>query len=308
MNKYIILLACFLLSCNERFKEDYYPSGDIKSKSFYEGNFEVPYKVVNYYQNGLVMDTLHYNDNGNLNGLIYYNNTKNNFEKWTNYLDGVKSGANIIKKSCGDEIYQHYENNKLNCIERSFNSSGRLSYEVLWLNGKAIMANECSYIEKGDTLLGRIDTKDNHSYVAKIVESDIRLDTYYNITTKQKKIIGSMFLDSETGIADYKKSSYFSISKKDTVKRDSLLEVQILGAFNGLSDVKLEMKIGQLNENLEFIGAIKYYESEIDSLDITFNIDDYDTGYNLLLGKARLMRDSVILFETILFDDFYVLH
>ncbi|MFT3739682.1 MAG: hypothetical protein QM786_13060 [Breznakibacter sp.] len=310
--KYIILVVSLsiLFSCTENkvSEKRFYNSGKLKSHYFYlSAKDTMPFKVINYYENGEVMDTNYYNRKGQLEGYLYYNNIKGEYKRWANYHRGLRNGISMVKKHNGDNVIQFFKNDTLNGIEYQYDSLGRLSREVLWIKEKALVLKEICRPNVGDTLMNFVKTADGLHKRIEIVSDTLLVQTYYDIIDgNNPNPIGSLLFDNKGIIGSHINNSYQEVNMADTIERGLPLLVRVNGHYGNFKDVNLEVEIGDINNKFEFITKTKKYSSPKGILTLEFEISDYQNGYNLLLGKVKLKRDSIVFHESFLFEDYWV--
>jgi antitoxin component YwqK of YwqJK toxin-antitoxin module len=303
------MLIGLLCACNVDVKEiKYYDTGEISAKIFYKNKRDsIPYKVINYNKTGIVEDTLFYNSFGNLEGTQYSFNDEKNYQRWSEYINGIRNGANIIEREDGSKIIQHYKNDVIHGIEKHIDKKSNINNEVLWLNGKALALKEIHLLSVGDSLQNTTKTKDGLKQFFEVLDAPVKLCSYFKLLPEGRYCIGSLKFDTDGNIIDGVTNSYINFTHEDTIKKGEDLVFNIEGYYGNLEDVYLEVQIGELNQAFDFIeDPMIKGKSKIDSLNLNLVVKDYNRGYNLLLGKAQLKRGSNLISESIIFTDFYV--
>ena len=313
--KYLILIL-LLSSCNNiHIDKKFYENNQIESISFFKSMSDtVPFKSINYYQNGEVKDTLYYNNEGLIEGSVFSNFPADGYYVKYNYKNNLRHGkAEVIYHDGSGEAIVYYKNDSLNCIEYRYDSDNNITNKFLWIDDDCTFYVDIIRLEIGDTTLNILDTYDGRTETLNIIQDSLlTLYEFHNLSLNPPQCIGSLIY--RNGIIDKNLSgnSYHEINiLSKTINYGEPLDVEIEGYFGGFrnrDDYFLVATIGELNSNLLFDKNSSSFEGKKGNPKLRFLITDYQKGYNLLLGYLDLRRekDSTLIKRTIIFDDFYV--
>lgn len=309
----VLFLFFTLYSCvNKEFIEkQHYESGELRSSAFYKTkNDTIPFKKINFYKTGEVEDTSYYNSAGELEGFLYYYNMDGKYIRWAQYSKGNRNGKTIIKKKDGSQIIQFYKNDTLNGIEYQCNNNGQLLREVLWINDQALALKEINRPNIGDSVVNYIRTSNGVQRKVEFIDDSLTIHTYFKLQAEEIKAIGSLLFRNDEIVEGQIFNSYHQVIIAEKIISGEPLEIRVdgyFGNFGSSMDVYMEVVIGkELDQYFEPKNKVEVFRSEKGVLSLEFKINDYDIGYNLLLGKVNLKRDSTLLHECILFEDFEV--
>jgi hypothetical protein len=308
-----VFLLLFIISCTnvEYVKEDFYDNGEVKEKAYlYSSKDTIPYKIIHYYEDGSVKDTLFYSSKGELNGICYYFDKKLEKTKNVYYIEGVRIYT-AVYYSDGKRLNQHSKGEEIIGKQYIFNKQGNVLYEMFWINGKPVAEKDVVCFYPGDTLKNvLVDNKGQHTSIN--IEVDTTVTHVYSLLSERndgkanKRTIGT--LTFKEGLIDTSMyHSYHHVLMKDTIKYGELLEISFKGYYGKFnSNVHLELLLGEMNSDLTFLDKIIRYKTNKGDLDIQFTLDKYKKGYNVLTGIVNLMRDTVLVRQALFFEDFYV--
>lgn len=306
----IALFAFSIISCrNElRIKEAYFDSGKLQSKSFFHAKKDtVPFKKIMYNIDGIVTDTIYYNRQGKIDGKTYSNNINGNYEKWSNFKNGLREGLNCIKFSNGTKIIRYWKNDSINGVQYTYDSRNRLVSRLFWINSKPLYDCSIEYYKPGDTIVENMIASGIETEKLVILQDSLILHNYYNLVPK-KKLLGSLSFN-KNGIlkGGIENNSYAVLNLKDTIYQGDSLEVTIVGHFGNLKKLIMKMDFNRSNIDNLYTNNIYSYEGKPGELAHRFSIPKSDIGYNIIGGKITLINNKAVLETIFVFDDYFVL-
>lgn len=307
LNFIVIIIA---ISCVQKIvsKKEYFESGLIKSISYFHSESDqLPYTKISYYESGIVEDSCYYNKKGNLDGRVYSYNNKEDYKKWTQYFNGIRNGRSIVEFNNGRKVIQFFKNDTLNGVEYQYDATGKISREVLWINDRPIVLKDIIYPKIGDTLLNFVRKGNKFENELEILKDTIQLNAFFKIKEHDRYPMGSLRFNKYNKIINSNNNSYVTVNLTDTIYDGELLPVSIKGYFGNFKDVTMDCVIENLNNKVESKEQTSHYTTSVGYYDLFFKISKYKPGYNILLGKIYLKRDTTILHEVLFYKDFYVL-
>ena len=304
----LVIIIGTVICCKQKpiVKSEYFQSGEIKSISYFHSSTDqFPYEKISYYTDGNIQDSCYYDKDGKLNGRIYSYNDKENYKKWSYYLDGFRNGKSIVVFNNGRKIIQFFRNDTLNGVEYRYNDN-KLTREVLWVDDKPVVMKDISYPQIGDTLFNFVNKGGVYTKEMEIIEDTIQVNSYFIIEDNQRSLMGSLRFGKDSQIIKNYNNSYVTINLRDTIFQGESLPVTIKGYFGNFKDAYMECVIDNLSDKSGYEEQLPHYTTSKGDYEIKFNHDKYDLGYNTLIGRIYLKRDSAILHEVIFYKDFYV--
>jgi len=230
-----------------------------------------------------------YSEDGNLLKKYEYTDPKDtNSYVLTEYFKdgGIESIVPVYKGKTHGIVKVFYPNHKIWLIRRyefgeyhgityEFNKDlGYLQREILYLNSEQIIDAQYGRAIDSDTLFGV-------SYFYPIrSDNDTTFWPVGSITWNKKgKKIKNML-------------TYYEIEAKDTVKMGEPYKIDLNLHMGLYDDLSLELALGDFDNNFNFIDSSKVTKYTSDSLSLSFTVNDYEKGSNLLLGKIQLLKDG----------------
>lgn len=305
----LVIILGITVCCKQKLitKSEYFQSGEIKSISYFHSSTDsFPYEKISYYADGNVLDSCYYDKNGKLTGRIYSFNDRENYEKWSHYLDGVRNGKSIVTFNDGRKTIQFFRNDTLNGVEYQYDSN-KLIREVLWINDKPVVMKDISYPRIGDTLFNFINKGGVYTKEMEIVKDTVQINSFFRIKDHQRYPMGSLRFNKDSQIIKSYNNSYATISLRDTILQGEPLPVSIRGYFGNFKDAYLECIIENLSDKPDHEKQLPHYTTSKGDYKLEFNVSKYDVGHNTFTGKIYLKRDSSILHEVLIYKDFYVI-
>ncbi len=310
---YFVIFTFFSCVENEHIKDKFDVEKNLIQRFYYKTKADsIPYLIVEYYKDGIIKDSSYYNDRGKKNGYSYFCDIVKNYTRECNFKNGIKEGTLKAKFTNGYYVIAHYANGNWNGINYEFSNDNKILYKKLYLNNKLFYSERSYYLSKGDTIESKIITKDKISLINRIIDSDnVITKEYYGHLYSDTTFIGSLVYRNNELRDDYNENNYHEIFAKDTILNGETLDVKVVGHFGNFEkrNTYIKVVIGSLKStsNLIFDDNTQEFGSKIGNHQVSFTIDDYHKGYNLILGKVLLMRDSTIINESIIFEDYTVL-
>lgn len=256
MKKYLLLVFSILLLSNCK--------NGIKEKKVYDKEGKI-YEVYNYQTS---KDTTNYQltryyKNGNIEFILPYR---------ANNINGI---GKLYNPNGSIEFINTYKNSQLNGVSYRYDEeTEELCQEILFLNDEPIVIARI-----GQVFVGK-DTMFLTEYRYPVYDKDTSFKPVGSITTE---------LD---GTKDIMKESYFLVNAKDTIVNGSEYEINIeflLGTFKNLT---VELRIGELKKDLNFIDSSKTNKYVGQNNKLSFCINKYHLGTNLILGKMKLIKNG----------------
>jgi hypothetical protein len=171
------------------------------------------------------------------------------------------------------KVISSFTNNKEHGITCNFNQDGVLLDEVLNIKGNPIVqaAKDLIY-----------DTLDVVNYYYTSLDS--------NNDTLQ--FFGSLVWDKEGKIVELF-SNYFVVDAQKRIRAGDSLLIDIKFIMGLYKNLYFELRLGELDQNLEFIDSTKVVSYKSNGNDLRFDYSDYSIGQNLLMGKIKLYRTDI---------------
>lgn len=306
-----IIALCFatIISCKNEviIKEAHFNTGKLQSKSYYFAkNDTVPFKKIMYNQDGVVTDTLYYNNQGIIEGKIYTCSIKDKYEQWVNYKSGHRDGLSFLKYTTGIKIIRYWKNDSINGIQYTYDKQNRLVSRMLWINSKPLYENEFLYLHPGDTTL--IQGVGNGKYFEKIqiLKDSTILEIFWKFD-KEKINLGSLQYNTHGRLLHSLSNSYARIELKDTVHLKESLEVSINGYFGDLTKQEMNLDIYNINIDKNKTQKIYTFKGQPGDYSHKFKIDNLSCGYNVIVGDISLLYNGQVVHVINVFEDYYVL-
>ncbi len=307
LNTYIF--TCFLLiliySCSNRMeiKSEYYENGKIKSKSYFNSDStQSPYCELHYDKKGKLIDSLTYDEDGKLNGIIF--NQKQDYCKWTNFNHGIRQGAKNVQLDNGEKVIQHYINDTLNGVEYKYNLNGILQREVLWVNDKPQIVKEIYHPAIGDTVNYEVIENQEIKNKTEIIKDSIEINIYKFI--EKDTTIPFAFINlnkSSNEKVKITRGNYFFLESKDTIENGEDFHLNLKNHFGNIKNADWEIFIEKpyLKSKRQ-----KYYffPKVMNNAEIVVKANQL--GYNYIWGLIKLKRDTMTLNQVWFYKDFYV--
>ena len=292
-------------SCSSKLeiKSDFYDNGLIKSKSFFnKDSIQSPYCVLLYNQNGKLVDSLSFDKNGKLNGIIF--NQKDDYCKWTNYRHGLRHGQIEVHTNSGKRIIQNYVNDSLNGVEYQYDSSRILNGEILWVNDTPRIFKEIYHTSIGDTVFNKGVEGGKYIEKMEVITDSFKINILNKIVNDTPIPFASIIygLDGKV-IEGTTKNSYVHIESKDTILIGQDFNLIFTNHFGNIKDADWEIIIDNPHKPNK---KQSYYfvPNVVDSVNIF--IEDYQLGYNFIWGIVKQKRDTITLNQVWFYKDFYV--
>ncbi len=304
-----------LLSCNDKknVQEDFYPNGTVKLKSYYRSNMDsIPYLIVKYFEDGSTEDSTYYNDLGNIDGYSYSDIRDEEYSRELNYKNGIIDGVCKAFIYGGGCLIQHYKNGKWHGINYTYDEYNRLFKRSLYVDGKPLIMETTDFLKKGDTVEIERTTHSGIRTFNQIVDCDsLKLKQYYDISNGGFEFISSLsYKNYDTIVNNTKDNAYAEMFCNDTIQNGDNLGVTITGHYGNFekSDTYLKVIVGNLipDSDLVFDNDVKVFDSKLNNHKVNLEIKNYHKGYNLLLAKVMLMRDTSVIQESLIYDDYVV--
>lgn len=278
---------------------------DIKYYNSKKDSF--PSKEIVYYSDGTVKDTLRYNLAGQLHGNIYMYLKDPDVSVFGYFVDGQKDGiASIVEKE--RRIIQYFNRKQNQYISCYHDTTGILRRRVLFFDRNPLVEEERFFVSEGDSLKNFLFFKDGHDISVQRAQSSFVLYNYWFYGEGQEIVkMGSLSKELDGTVIESLTNSYHELNFNDSIKNGEMLCGRITGYFGNYREgVTLKVSFGDLDSELNLKDVYFSAFGEKGQSHINFCTDHYLTGYNILTGKLELFRDNKKLFETIIFDKFYV--
>ncbi len=316
INTLIVTISCLtMFSCNDikNIKENFYPNGAVKLKSYYRSKKDsIPYLIVKYFEDGKTEDSTYYNDLGNKEGYSYSDVRDKEYRRELNYKNGIIDGVCKAFIYGGGCLIQHYKNGKWHGINYTYDEYNRLFKRSLYVNGKPLIMETTDFLKKGDTVEIERTTRTGISTFKQIVDCDsLKLKQYYDISNEGFEFISSLsYKNYDTIENNTKDNAYAEMFCNDTIQNGDNLKVTIIGHYGNFekTDTYLKVIVGNLipDSDLVFDKDAKVLNSKLNNHKVNLEINNYHKGYNLLLAKVMLMRDTSVIQESLIYDDYVV--
>lgn len=300
-------------------KDTFYKNGNLKQREYFKSiNDTSIIKRVYYYENGIIEGTSLYNSYGQLEGqcFVYDTIAQATFREF--YKNGLKNGWATVEYLTGEIFKTYYINDLANGIQYVYDSLGNLDTEKLLIDDVELAIKEYITFNPGDTAF-----TSKYKTAGKLVSTEHRVlsDTtgycIYSLLNKDsgKKIcIGHV--EMKRGEPDMlsKYNSYPIFQMPDTIKNGEPLKINVKGPLYGESFLNVDVKdlhlviiIGKMNSNLGFINYGRRITVRKGVMNLNFQINEYEIGYNLLNAIVYIMQDSTVIQQYLMFEDFTVL-
>lgn len=312
MNTRCLMFVLVLISsCNgEPYMVRNYWEGTktLKEVKYYNSKQDsLPSKEIVYYSDGTVKDTLRYNLNGQLHGDVYMYVKEIDAHIFSHFVDGQKDGvASIIEKE--RRIIQYFNRKQNQYMSCYHDTTGILRRRVLFVEGNPLLEEERFFVSEGDSLKDFLAFKDGYKISVERSQTSFILYNYLFYNGGQKIVrMGSLSKELDGTVIESLTNSYHELNFNDSIKNGDMLSGRITGYFGNFREgVTLKVSFGDLDSELNLKDVYFSAFGEKGQSYIDFCIDHYLTGYNMLTGKLELFRDNKKLFESIIFDKFYV--
>lgn len=199
-----------------------------------------------------------YYKSGNLQTITLFHNGKRNGLYKSFYEDGKP--MEVVGFSYG----------KKHGVVKLFNQKGKLKEESLYLNDKLILVKR--FFENLDLHL-------------------LKMECYINEDSVLSRI-GVIVYNLEIGSVMDKASFYYDVLGPDTLELGSK-EDYLVRFYNKRDDFSFHLKIGEINDNLEFLDTSKIQEFNTLGDSIPYSFTPTILGNNTLLGMIYLKNDTV---------------
>lgn len=264
--------------------------------------------VVTFYEDGILKDTLRFNESGDINGVTYFYNKEKDYIRWSNYYNGKREGLTKAITNQGIIVFQHYLNDKLHGIEYRFSEKGILNSKLLWVNDSVLAYEEIWNVDPNDTLLNLVDTYEGTEKEFQVVENPLILHSFYELHNSRFELIGSL-VKKENGILMKEIGQHFyTVNMPDTVNISETFKIEIKGLFGNLDQKEktfMQVLLYDINRNGEITNH-KIYKSREKDFDVDITLVPDWVGYNLIYGKIQIIRNKEELIEVLFYEDFYV--
>ncbi len=255
-----LLLILLLLSCKQEYKRtSYYPSGKIEKEVIFSTK-----KDMNSLQNYL---TTFYYENGNIKAKQIVRNGMLEGEIWKFHENGTICFFDMYKHNTSHGVYKEYD------------TTGRQTYEALYLNGNEVLFADISY---------PID--------------DIALYKYftYAIHDNDTSIFQYSFLSyKKNGAIIEDKSHGCEVIGKDTIAKGQPYTIEIRMHHNQeKEDYKLKLHhaiFGDYCSDLKVDSSFTTVNAENNK--IVYSFYPEQEGYNFIVGKVGFYWGSYPYFE-----------
>jgi len=305
--KNILFVLIVVISSCQFSKKEYYKTGELKSVEYKLNNTSSQSRKVIYYRTGEVKDSLKYDSLGNLSGKIYSYNKERNYCKWTEYVDNKPNGIKLVHCKDGSRITQRLSDGKLHGIENQISPDG-VERQVLWLNDKPVFAKFKKKVNKGDTLRTVVFTKEGAKEFDIVSRDRYKVESIFKLDNNEKICIGSLDIDEKGIVKESVNNSYVQVFCNEEYHINDSVNIRLEGFFGNLNKINLQVELCDINGSVYNVSKIDVYRSKTDDLKVSFNIKNPIIGYNLLLGKVKVLRGKDQLFETYFFEDFTVIN
>lgn len=177
-------------------------------------------------------------------------------------------GKPFYKDGVLESIYT-YRNNILHGVAKVYNQKGDIIERVLFLEDKPVVIEE----------YGKVPNEPYYGY--SYYYSGLNDSIFYPI--------GS-FLWNSTGIKQQLMLTYFRVKSKDTISCQDHIEITIDFHMGLHKDYSLELLLGEIDSKHRFVDERAIDTIRSNNQSITFTVDNYKKGINLLLGKLKIYK------------------
>lgn len=301
LNKYLILLLA-IVSCNDsvEIKKEYYAGGKLKSISHYsKDSIQQPFFLMEYNSSGELSDSAYYDRTGKKTGLCYLR--KDDYKTWAYYEKGVRNGKSIVEFDNETKAIQHYKNDSLMGVVYWYNSKDELFMEVAWYNNRPIIKKDIFNIAAHDSFDVVYRTFDGLTKEREFTEKELTSHSYFAVMGDSSTVpMGYVVFDKAGNIIE---SEYVLINAKDTIAQDEPLLVNMQGDFGNFGNLSWEVII----ENpYSKTGYRATFIKPVQDKSLKVEVNDYSVGYNFLIGRMFLYRDTTKVHDLFFYHDFYV--
>lgn len=224
-----------------------------------------------YYDTGTVKSKVVYqdkNDTSSFQAYIYYEN--GNLSHQAQFSKGKRTGRYLSYHKNGvlKESYQ-YKNGRLHGVIKRFTDTGEQIEESFYINGEHILIRTFSVNP----------------------EFNLSRSQIYLVKGNEIEEIGVLLYDKEKKIIE-NGSFFYETYGPEIIECNQETEFYIK-FFNKQKDFVLELQIGDLDKNLNFIhpNEVVKYCTKQDSLPYSYIVKK--SGSNLIMGKLLLRKDSI---------------
>jgi hypothetical protein len=218
-----------------------------------------------YYPNGKLWKKYVYLNPRDTNSYHFYEFFENGvIKRLYDVTDGLEDGKSFTYYENGSlQSVFYYTRGKLNSAARNYDAFGRLSDKGLFVNNVLI--------EKEEFFYGK---------------DVVRVNAFSKKNGKDMEEAGKLLYDNKHRFG-FDNSFYYVTSSRDSVKLSDSLKIQVNFIGHCPKGSHLSLYLGQLNERAEFAGVSKEYSC--DSLMMQFNFKPEKAGYNIVMGKLKLI-------------------
>lgn len=307
----LLFVLVLISSCNEEpyMVRNYWEgTKTLKEVTYYNSKQDsLPSKEIVYYSDGTVKDTLRYNLNGQLHGDVYMYVKEIDAHIFSHFIDGQKNGVSrIVEKE--RRIFQYVNSLQKSHLNYYYDTTGVLRRRVLFVEGNPLVEEEVFFVSEGDSLENLLAFKDGYKISVERSQTSFILYNYLFYNGEQKIVkMGSLSKELDGTVIESLTNSYHELNFNDSIKNGEMLCGGITGYFGNFREgVTLKVSFGDLDSELNLKDVYFSAFGEKGQSHINFCIDHYLTGHNMLTGKLELFRDNKKLFESVIFNKFYV--
>ncbi len=236
-----------------------------------------------FYESGELKEKIIYNqknDSLNFTAYLYYKNGKIHYI--TTFKNGKRNGKyySFFENGNVKEEY-NFLKGELHGVIRRYTNIGKLQEESLYLYGNHILIKKFS---------------ENHKL-------KLNRSICYLINKGTKQEVGMIITDTNNVVKE-NLSFFYKVYGQDTININEKNEFSIK-FFNKRDDFEFEVRIGEMNKDFTFKDTTLIKKISTMSNEIKYSFIPDKKGYNLLLGKINLRKDTVNL-EFPLYKEYYV--
>jgi hypothetical protein len=224
-----------------------------------------------YYESGQILEKrIFRNSKDTLDFISYLYYRNGNMKSVKPFMKGLLDGNVLDYYESGQlNIITHYLADTVFGINKVFAEDGELMRRSLYIQGNQKLFEQL-FINK---------------------DLNMKKMELYKVEKGKGDKVGQIVY--ENGIVKNGWSLYCLVNLNDTMifKKEYSIELE---ALTDWKDGYLEANIYQLNRNLHFIDSTKMIKAESKSLKLKFKITPDNLGYNLILGKALIKKDTII--------------